>query len=202
MKYIPTTLKKYEAPDNYAGEHYFDYYTTLGQCRDSDCLTRANFSALLEKLGGESKTVIVARSSHWAVGWVESIYIHESDSKALKLADELMKKYEGYPVIDEDTLCEVEDEEIKSTIKNYTDEFRNEICNLVGLEFDSLTKKEKQEIDTLIYQVMYEDEGYRGVEDAWVDAESIFRAVESKYNNLEELNITTLLRAALDIEVA
>lgn len=36
-------------------------------------------TCMLRELGGESETVRVVRESHWAVGWVEWIAIHESD---------------------------------------------------------------------------------------------------------------------------
>ena len=42
---------------------------------------------MLEALRGESETVIVVRESHWAVGWVEWIKIHELDTTALAIAD-------------------------------------------------------------------------------------------------------------------
>lgn len=54
----------------------------------------------------ESRLVI--RENHWAVGWVEWIAIHESDTGALKVADELATGLEDYPVIDESDLSERE----------------------------------------------------------------------------------------------
>ena len=58
------------------------------RARDSDCLKQSNFAVMLRELGGESETVIVVRESHWAVGWVEWIAIHELDAAALQIADE------------------------------------------------------------------------------------------------------------------
>ena len=47
---------------------------------------------MLTALGGETDTVIVVRETHWAVGWVEWIAIHQDDEKALKIADDITGK--------------------------------------------------------------------------------------------------------------
>lgn len=104
--------EKWTHPRDYAGEIWPDYYNSgVGRSRDSQALERANFDAMLRELGGESETVIVVREGHWAVGWVEWIAIHESDEKALAIADEIKGKLEDYPVIDEGLWSEYEDEE-------------------------------------------------------------------------------------------
>lgn len=104
-------LKRWTRPDNYAGANWPEYYRAgVGQSRDSDDLEVSNFAAMLKDLGGETSTVIVVRENHWAVGWVEWIAIHQSDEKALKIADENMAKLEDYPVLDEDDWSAREDE--------------------------------------------------------------------------------------------
>ncbi|MEH2569789.1 hypothetical protein [Bradyrhizobium sp. AZCC 2289] len=47
---------------------------------------------MLKALGGESETVIVVRETHYLVGWVEWIAIHQDDEKALKIADDITGK--------------------------------------------------------------------------------------------------------------
>ena len=112
MTYEPRHLKRWSMPDSYFGATWPDYYSSgFGQSRDSDALERSNFRCALRELGGESETVIVVRESHWAVGWVEWIAIHESDEKALEIADELCEAYEDYPVVDEDDYSCEESEE-------------------------------------------------------------------------------------------
>lgn len=107
--YQPTNLRKWTKPTCYAGASWPDYYSSgVGQSRDSDSLEQSNFTCMCEALGGESETVIVVRESHWAVGWVEWIAIHESDAKALQIADEVQKRLEDYPVINEDHWSELE----------------------------------------------------------------------------------------------
>jgi len=115
-------LKKWTRPDSYFGESWPDYYSSgVGQSRDSDALERSNFESMLKLLGGESETVIVVKESHWAVGWVEWIAIHESDDKALEIANEIMAALEDYPVIDKEHFCETEMHEANEVWANCYD---------------------------------------------------------------------------------
>lgn len=104
-------LQRWSRPSNYFGAEWPEYYRAgVGQSRDSDDLEASNFAAMLKDLGGESVSVFVVRESHWAVGWVEWIAIHESNEKALGVADANMERLEQYPVLDEDDWSEREDE--------------------------------------------------------------------------------------------
>jgi hypothetical protein len=103
-------------PKGLFGAEWSSYYSAgVGQSRDSDCLEQSNFAVMLAALGGESETVIVVRESHWAVGWVEWIAVHESDTVALAKADEQCGRLANYPVLDEEdwsqrewnAMCEV-----------------------------------------------------------------------------------------------
>lgn len=101
--YQPERLERWTLPRDYFGAEWPDYYSAgVGRSRDSDCLEESNFDAMLAELGGESDTVHVVRESHWAVGWVEWIAIHESDEQALRAADAMQARLEDYPVLDED----------------------------------------------------------------------------------------------------
>ena len=83
--YQPERLERWKMPRDYSGAEWPDYYSSgVGRSRDSDCLEESNFHSMLAALGGESDTVQVVRESHWAVGWVEWIAIHESDEAALR----------------------------------------------------------------------------------------------------------------------
>jgi hypothetical protein len=104
-------LQRYSRPSDFADFADFDrneYFVTGGQHRDSDTLTRSNHRSILKALGGESDTVRVIRDSHFAVGWVEAIYIHESDTKALAIAREIADSLEDYPVVNEDDWSELQ----------------------------------------------------------------------------------------------
>lgn len=106
--YEPKHLRLWTMPSHYAGEVWPAWYVFLGRNRDSDMLTESNFDAALAKLGGESDTVRVIRESHWAVGWVEWIGIHQDDARALRLADDMEESLSDYPVLDDYDLSERE----------------------------------------------------------------------------------------------
>lgn len=119
MTYEPTHLKRWTMPDHYFGEVWPAYYSSgVGQSRDSDALERSNFFCMLRELGGETETVQVVRESHWAVGWVEWIAIHQDDEKALQVADAIKGKLKDYPVVDESHWSEVEQEDANLTWKD------------------------------------------------------------------------------------
>lgn len=116
MSYTPKHLERWTMPKDYFGAAWSEYYRAgFGRHRDSDCLTESNFRVALKALGGESETVLVIRESHWAVGWIEWIAIHESDSKSLRIADGLIDDLESYPVLNEDDWSELEQEAADET---------------------------------------------------------------------------------------
>jgi len=95
-------MKLWDRPDNYMGENYYDYFVLIGHTRDSDALEESNFHTAIDMMGGESETVIVVRSTHWLVGWMEGIFIHKSDQAAINKAEAILQMLEDYPVLDED----------------------------------------------------------------------------------------------------
>lgn len=101
--YVPEHLERWKLPRDYFGAEWPEYYSAgVGRSRDSDCGEESNFDSMLAGLGGESATVQVVRESHWAVGWVEWIAIHESDERALRAADAMKASLEDYPILDEE----------------------------------------------------------------------------------------------------
>ncbi|MER9833394.1 hypothetical protein NKJ28_00255 [Mesorhizobium sp. M0145] len=107
--FTPVNLNRWTRPDCYAGAEWPEYFSSgCGQSRDSDSLERSNFECMLKALGGESETVRVIRESHWAVGWVEWVAIHETDDAALETADEIKAALEDYPVVDESHWSDLE----------------------------------------------------------------------------------------------
>jgi hypothetical protein len=112
MAYRPRHLERWTMPQNYFGAIWPNYFGSgCGQHSESDALDRSNFTCMLTALGGASDTVIVVRESHWAVGWIEWIAIHQDDDRALRIADEIMEQLEDCPVIDEEHWHEVEYED-------------------------------------------------------------------------------------------
>jgi hypothetical protein len=107
---------------NYVGQTTFDgWYSVVTRTRDSDCLARCNFDAILDALGGEDEErgVTIHRFGHWACGWWEVLAIHES-SPHLPIAAEAVRKLAAYPVYDEDALSEAEHVEASEVWRHYT----------------------------------------------------------------------------------
>lgn len=110
--YTPRNLQRWIRPDSYIGASWPDWYRSgFGQSRNSDSLERSNFTAALKALGCETDTVQVVRESHWAVGWVEWVAIHENDDAALRVADDLRDRIASDPVLDEAAWSELEEHE-------------------------------------------------------------------------------------------
>lgn len=126
-------LKRWTRPDCYMGAEWPEYFVFLGQHRDSDSLTRSNFICALERLGGESETVHIVRESHWAVGWVEWIAIHQSNRNALRTAIVLAKRLESYPVLNEDHWSELEWNEACDYWEKMSVRERAEYCARAGI---------------------------------------------------------------------
>lgn len=113
MSYTPEHLERWQRPKSFAAwvDDWFyseKCFPFLGQNRDSDALTRSNFTVALKALGGESDTVKVICESHWAVGHIEWIAIHESDHAALEKADGMTAALSEYPILCEDHFSELE----------------------------------------------------------------------------------------------
>ena len=100
-------MEKWSRSDNYIGKTYYDYYVLLSHSRDSGLVEESNFQSALKILGGESDTVKIIRSSHWAVGWIEMILIHESDKEAIIKGNEIEKALDNYTILDEDVFSDV-----------------------------------------------------------------------------------------------
>jgi len=117
--------KKYKRPDNYCGSEWHNHIAILGRSRDSQILEQSNFEVALAELGGESDCecdendchcpVIITRSSHWAVGWVEELRVAIHDTKKLKIALKLLNRLDEYPILDESDYSERELDEVNET---------------------------------------------------------------------------------------
>lgn len=115
-------MQLWAMPSNYFGNEWPEYYVFLHRNRDSDALTRSNFSVGLDRLGGESATVKVIHEGHWAVGWTKWIAIHKDDLTAIDKANEMLESIEDYPVLDESAWSELENNEF---IEYVLDELNN-----------------------------------------------------------------------------
>ena len=120
MSYEPEYLNRWERPKYYFGAEWPEYYSAgVGRSRDSDCLERANFDAMLSLLEGKEYEIVC--ESHWAVGWVEWIAIHQDATEALKIADKAIAELEDYPVLDDELFSEYETNEANEVWANCYD---------------------------------------------------------------------------------
>lgn len=118
------TVRKWKRPANYIGAEWWNWYSAgFGQHRDSDALERANFQAAWDRLKSDREvadrpSVQIVHEQHWAVGWIEWIAIHESDSVALAIARDLCAKVEDYSILDESLFSRIEDDDCAETWAN------------------------------------------------------------------------------------
>lgn len=81
----------------------------FGTSRDADILQQSNWAAvqaMMQPWTNDEDVVRITSSSHWAVGWVETMHVRIRNkkgkfTKAFKQAVEILEKIENYPVLDE-----------------------------------------------------------------------------------------------------
>lgn len=175
---------------NYCGTDFSEYVVGPSQHRDSDLVDRVNFSSALEELGGESETVVVARSSHWGVGWVEQILVHKSDWASVRTLHSIAQLLESYPILDESSYFELQHEERIETMDFYESDFVNELTKALGLDEDADFQPDEDFVSLARYVYEY-DCSYRGDEDAWVRSEDLprhLKAMKSHFWGVIESN--------------
>lgn len=126
--YKPQNISQWQYPDSYIGPDFSDYYDFIYRTRDSHPLDESNFICALNRLGGESDTVQVIRQRHWACGWLEFIAIHHTDTRSLKIADEIAGQLKVYPVLDEFHFSELELDIAENTWRGFSIADRVELC--------------------------------------------------------------------------
>lgn len=105
--------------------------------RDSGIAEESNFKAaseLLEEACGPEDRENgweIHRFEHWGPGWYEIIVV-EPGSKAQKVAEDIAKRLEQYPLLNEDDVGEREHEETIENIKSegkLDDDVAGKVCN-------------------------------------------------------------------------
>ena len=121
-----TNLERWKRCDNYMGEDFSDYYMVTGQNRDSNYVQQSNFIAATERLGGENEpTVIIARSNHWACGWVDFLMVHKDALDKIEIAERIAEDIENCIILDWDNYDEIRQPEIDRLFA----EIKNDIEN-------------------------------------------------------------------------
>lgn len=120
-------VKKWTRPDHYAGSDWYGWYSAgVGRTRDSGPLENANFDAMCSLLGiggnhGDTDTRRVVCETHWAVGWVAWIAIHESDTQGIRIARGACETLADCPVLDEERYIAYEDKKCREVWEEIMD---------------------------------------------------------------------------------
>src|SRR5437660_579858 len=119
-------MQTLDTSSNYAGTEWHGWYSAgFGRSRDSDVLEESNFQTAFKTLEGLAtfldvenndipgrfdgeRSVQIVCESHWAVGWVEWIAIHSTNTQAIAKANELCDRANNYPILDEEDYSERE----------------------------------------------------------------------------------------------
>lgn len=110
-------LEKWERASNYLGTNFSEYYLVCGQHRDSNYVEQSNFIVATQRLGGESEPdVIIAHSTHFLVGWVENLMVHEKAEEKLMVATDIVNDIEKCGVLDDDHWYEMKSDEVHKLI--------------------------------------------------------------------------------------
>ena len=197
MSYEPKNLKLWTMPPDYFGDTFEDHYIVYSKTRDSDLLNLSNFHFIeneLDEINDELSSdeiseeyYTIQRASHWAVGWIEIIYVHKDSTEMLMKADEIIGNSHDYPVLDEEDYSNRQTEqfegnlkkEIKDFINNNHEEidFRNSDY-FIDQAMDDQTPKLLSDISRYISEdlghgVGYDSENYPDIEDIILAFQSI-----------------------------
>jgi hypothetical protein len=130
--YTPKHLKKWRFEEAYIGTNWTEYYILLSKTdADSNVLNASNFAMALKELGGESETVVSACFKHFACGHFDLLLIHESDDKALQIADDIHEKLSDYPVLDDDDYSERELMNYEENVESWA---YDDACYMLGIK--------------------------------------------------------------------
>ena len=120
-----TQLEAHRKDAAYFGERG-DWPIVLSVHRDSEDIDVSNFRVAQKRLEAiDADNVAVERSSHWACGWIDRLLI-APDVPALAVeAKTIADQLEDYPILDEDDLGELENEQSEALGYSY-DCYRSE----------------------------------------------------------------------------
>jgi hypothetical protein len=127
------TVAGFATPRNsclYFGEHG-GWYMVGGQHRESDSLTRSNFTVLverLEKADPAGKGFTIERFSCSLVGWRDHLLVAPHARHCLRVAVAAARALESYPILDEDHWSHLELEEAAEWWEQESDSFRLDCC--------------------------------------------------------------------------
>jgi len=148
QKWAPNGASSCDSSANYAGLDLSEYYVALGKTRDSDLLGQSNFHAFVRALKDKGfeqgepddyrnmennpQCFEILSFGHWACGWYEQIFIHETQDKVLAAAEALGEQLSDYPVLDEEDFSNREWEAASEYWKSLSLRERIDYCGRDG----------------------------------------------------------------------
>lgn len=106
-------------------EPYADWFVVAGRNRDSKAIDISNFEVAQDMLESAGPHVNVLRFGHWACGWYELLIVDPSCGDTCKIADDILRALEGYPVLDDEHFsakeCELDECECDCCPKTWCD---------------------------------------------------------------------------------
>lgn len=137
--------------DNYIGPGLGDLVVVaVSRSRDSEILDESNFESALDMLGGESDSVEIHRFGHWGCGWFEIITVDPKDTEKLKIAYEIKRMLEHYPVLDDSDCSERENEAAREFAEEEQDRLARAISKHLGLSDEIAESDEMLELAYLL----------------------------------------------------
>lgn len=188
-----TDLREWTRPNSYFGAEWYGWFSGgVGRSRDSRLMEASNFDIAWKRLsdaslhlkieeedncpGGDSCRIVT--ENHWAVGWVEWIAIHKSDTGALAEAEKIIEELENYPVLDDEDYSR---REYEAAIENITDSLR-----MLGYGADDNLAK-----DIFSWLSNNDDYALENTDDsgAWIPDDKILEAIEGICTNRSRLQM-------------
>jgi len=150
-------IERWERQPNYIGTEWYEYYQGPGLHRDSSITTQTNFEVaqrMLEEAAEKDEEIWAARGyepeggaleyehcNHWAVGWVDSLLVHEHAVLTLEVLMDICERLMDYPILDEDELSRREWEDKQEQYENW-----HEYDTASELKIDLLLENQWNEI--------------------------------------------------------
>lgn len=146
------------------------YATPIETNRDADTRVRSNWEVITADLLRDfPDDVEVHRFGHWAVGWLERLYVRQAAEAAIIAVAQWVGKLEDYPVADHSHLSDLEDQEIHGNVGDLAaDLFRTTIADpgsLVEFWDDELDHAQREDI---VRMILGQDDG-----DLWPEHDGI-----------------------------
>lgn len=151
-------IEKWRYPADYMGTDYKGYYILYSMNRDSDHLTISNFETILklfEDIGvkvindydmssDKHPYVINVRARHWAVGWIDTIMIHEDASSVIwDQVESINNSLSDYPILDDDDYYQKESDIINESYESY---IKDEFMDIIKKHYDLYDIEEKDSV--------------------------------------------------------